>query len=526
MLEDRPRGEMLRVWAPGCARGEEAYAAAIALAAACEARSTPAEIKVFGADANEHAIKRARSGSYPIIIADEISDGRLTDFFQAFGGTCRVKREIREMCVFAQQDALQDPPFSHLNLIVCGGSLASLTAAAQRNLLDRFSYGLRPGGLLLLAEEMSTPDGERFVRVDERLPLYRKLTAEGSPGAGAASPPAARTAAESKASHESHVQREANRVLLDRYAPPGVIVDDHFHIVQFQGRIGRYLSPASGEASLNLLRMVGDGLIYGLKAAINDARTHGAAARREGLRVELDGEGPLVNIEVVPLEPTSERRHYLVLFEGPALAADAKGRPGAPQPAKRSSTARRQREMALNQEYLQSVIHDLEQANTELQAAIEEVLSSNEELQSSNEELDASQEELQSTNEELNTVNDELHSRNRELDQVNQDLMSLFSNLHIAVVMVSRNLRIRRFTPLAGKLLNLIPGDIGRPVSHIKPAFECPELAPLIADAVRQGKVEEFNVSNSSGKHYSLSLRPYSGRDGRIAGVLLTLVDN
>jgi two-component system CheB/CheR fusion protein len=276
----------------------------------------------------------------------------------------------------------------------------------------------------------------------------------------------------------SGVQSEANRLVLARYAPPGVIVDGDLQIVQFRGQTGAYLEPAPGEASLNLLKMAREGLLFGLRTAIQEARRSKAAVRKSGLRVKHDAVVREITVEVIPLD-ANEGRHYLVLFEDANLVPVAKPAPAPPSKRGKAAKAPRdmkqhqrlQEELAASREYLQSIIQDLEAANEELQSANEEILSANEELQSTNEELDTAKEELQSTNEELNTVNEELQARNEELSHVNSDLLNLLASVQIAIVMVANDLRIRRFTPMAEKVLNLIPTDLGRPITDIKPNY-------------------------------------------------------
>jgi two-component system CheB/CheR fusion protein len=234
-----------------------------------------------------------------------------------------------------------------------------------------------------------------------------------------------------------------------------------------------------------------------------------------------------VTLDIIPLGP----HHYLVLFEENVQAA-----PVAPRPKRSTRSAgsrkedqsevqRLQRELAASRDYLQSMIQDLEAANEELQSANEEILSSNEELQSTNEELDTAKEELQSTNEELNTLNEELQSRNEELSRVNSDLLNLLSSIQVAIVIVSSDLRIRRFTPMAERLLNLIPGDIGRPIMQIKPNFDCPDLQVRIGEVIDHISVHQQEVQDASGKRFSLVIRPYKDIDNRIDGAVLSLFE-
>jgi two-component system CheB/CheR fusion protein len=310
-----------------------------------------------------------------------------------------------------------------------------------------------------------------------------------------------------------------------------VIVDNDLQIIEFRGQTGRFLEPAAGDASLNLLKMAREGLLYGLRTALHDARKREAAVRKPGLKVRVDHDWHDLNLEVVPLPKSGDSRHFLVLFQEPTASSAAKvpqrrkTEPVRGKPPKGSRVAELEKELAASREYLQSIIQDLEAANEELQSANEEILSSNEELQSTNEELDTAKEELQSTNEELNTLNEELHGRNEELGQANSDLLNLLVNVQIAIVMVSNDLKIRRFTPMAEKALNLIPGDIGRPISHIKPNIQCPDLEQLIAEVIDTVTTTEREVQDSQGAWFSLRIRPYKSTENRIEGAVLALFD-
>jgi two-component system CheB/CheR fusion protein len=277
--------------------------------------------------------------------------------------------------------------------------------------------------------------------------------------------------------------------------------------------------------------MCREGLLHSLRTALQEAKKSNAFARRDGLRVKTNGHSINAALEVTPLVAVGEGRHYLVMFQDlgavdsePATAAP-KRRTKKNAAAQNQEIERLQKELVAGREYLQSIIQDLEAANEELQSANEEILSSNEELQSTNEELDTAKEELQSTNEELNTVNEELHGRNEELARINSDLINLLNGVQIAIVIVSRDLRIRRFTPVAEKILNLIPGDIGRPISQIKPNINCPDLEQLLTSAIDNISVQHRDVRDAQGRLHSLTVRPYKNIDNRIDGAVLALFD-
>jgi two-component system, chemotaxis family, CheB/CheR fusion protein len=407
----------------------------------------------------------------------------------------------------------------------------------QRKLLGLFHYALVPNGFLVLgqAESIGT-QASLFSLIDKKHRVHRKKTMPGLSAAlmspAGAYPVAVRTQKRppAVAQHEQGLQGEVNRLILDRYAPAGVVVDSELQIVQFRGQTGPFLEPAAGDASLGLMKMLRDGLLYGVRSAIDTARKTRQVVRRDDLSVrERNGSTP-VSVEVLPLA-VGGRPHYLVLFErarrtAPVISdSDKASKPKKGKRGSLSGIAVLERELEASREYLQSIIQELEASNEELQSANEEILSSNEELQSTNEELDTAKEELQSTNEELNTVNEELHSRNEELSRVNSDLVNLVGSVQIAIVIVSSDLRIRRFTSMAERVLNLIPADLDRSITHINPNLDVEDLPALIVECMETVTAIERDVRDRQGRWYSLRIRPYKSLDNKIDGAVLALFD-
>lgn len=528
----------VRIWVPGCSTGEDAYSVAIALLEYLgdEAHSVP--IQVFATDVSETAVEQARAGAYAETIEADVSPERLQRFFTKSDGHYRISKMVRDLCVFARQDVTHDPPFSKLDLILCRNLLIYLGAHLQKKLMTVFHYALKPTGILVLGGAETVGAGtDLFRAADRKHRIYRRRATDAIPSFQLPLEYASRSPRERKNATESRegasIVRQADRLVLERYAPPGVIVTADLQIVHFRGQTGLYLEPAPGDASLNLLKMTREGLLHGLRSAINDARKGAGPARRDGLQVRTNDGLRQAAVEVVPLPGGGDSQHLLILFHdlGPppdetGLMTAAGAPPAAGKTLPEEGTVRRlEQELAASREYLQSIIQDLETANEELQSANEEILSSNEELQSTNEELDTAKEELQSTNEELNTLNEELQGRNEEMAQINSDLTNLLASVQIAIVMVSNELRIRRFTPMAERVLNLIPSDIGRPISHINPNIALPDLDKLITHVVDSVTVVEREVQDREGSHYLLRIRPYKGSDNHIDGAVLTLFD-
>jgi two-component system CheB/CheR fusion protein len=540
IVKNRRRETPIRIWVPGCSTGEEPYSLAIALLEFLGDEAGEVPIQIFGTDLSEPAIEAARAGLYPETIEEDVSPERLHRFFTKTGDGYRICKTVRDLCVFARQDLTRDPPFSKLDLIVCRNVMIYLGQVLQKRLVTVFHYALKPLGFLVLGEaETVGAQADLFAVANKRHRIYYKkaVHARTEPSYGPASPSPAETPTPPEHPAEIRgtgpIQAEANRIILSRYSPGGVIVDKDSQILEFRGQTGCFLEPAPGDASLNLLKMAREGLLYPLRISLHESRKNDAPVTKEGLRVKLDGTTRHVDLHVIPLGGGDER-YSLVLFEDvterlpraePKFRTAARPRGRASPQGHEQQVLQLQQELAANREYLQSIIQELEAANEAMQSANEEILSSNEELQSTNEELDTAKEELQSSNRESNALNEELHERNAELIRVNSDLINLLSSVQIAIVMVDGDLRIRRFTPMAEKILNLISTDIGRPISHIKPNIDCPDLEQLITEVVNTVSLQEREVQDQQGRRYLLRIRPYKNLENRIDGAVLALLD-
>jgi two-component system, chemotaxis family, CheB/CheR fusion protein len=541
LFEQRKPDEALRIWAPGCSSGEEPYSIAITLSEFLADKNEDVPVQIFATDVSDSAIEIARAGLYPDAVVRPVSPERLRRYFTQVDGKYRISKKIREMCIFARHDLTRDPPFSRLDLVVCRNVLIYLDQALQKRLFTAFHYALKTSGFLMLGSaETVGLQSDLFSVVDKKHRLYNKRPAFLPPldlgiAEGSELPRPATAAPKQGREHPLHrtVQQEVNQLLLSKYAPPGVLVNERLEIVQFRGQTGYFIEPAPGEANLHVLKMIRSGLLHGLQEALAEVRKAQVTVRKEGLHVDFDGHGRNVNLEVTPVSVPEEPIHFLILFEDmTANEPGASALPRRPPPKSESRPSnghddleQLRRELETTRKYLQSAIQDLEITNEELQSANEEVLYSNEELQSTNEELDTAKEELQSTNEELNTLNAELHSRNEELSRLNSDLINLLSSVELAVIMVDRGLCIRRFTPAAEKLFNLIATDVGRPMQHIKPNIVYPDLEQRIHQVIEKVAPIEEEVQDTQGVWYLLRVRPYCSLDNRIEGAVIALLN-
>jgi len=533
-MENRTGDQPIRLWVCGCSTGEEAYSLAITVLEFLDDLGQSTPMQLFATDVSESAIEHARNGIYAESIAADVSPARLHRFFSKVDAGYRIAKRVRDVCVFARQDVARDPPFSRLDMILCRNVLIYMGADLQKKVMTVFHYALKPTGFLMLGHSETVGSySELFAVTEKRHRIFQKKPNAVPPLALSGDYPGLVPAPPRKLIVPSRddgrvIQQEAERLVQDRYAPPGVIVDGDLQIVQFRGQTGLFLEPAAGDPSLNVLKMAREGLLYGLRSVLNDVRKTNGPVRKDGLRVRSNGGWHEIDVEALPLT-SGQKPHYLVLFHTKGSdshhtsASHVERR--TKRPPEHESLAQLEQELQSSREYLQSIIQELEAANEELQSANEEILSANEELQSTNEELDTAKEELQSTNEELNTVNEELQGRNEELSRVNSDLLNLLASVQIAIVIVASDLHIRRFTPMAERLLNLIPSDVGRPIGHIKPNIDCPDLEQMTLDVIESVAPQEREVRDRQGHWLSLQIRPYKNLENRIDGAVLALFD-
>ena len=546
----RQRGDNpLRAWVLGCSTGEEAYSLAMSFIEAADQAARPRKLQVFATDLNEVSLHKARHGLYDRHVARDLSPERLHRFFVEEGGGYRVSKSLREMVVFARQNVISDPPFSRMDLISCRNLLIYFDAALQKRVFPMFHYALRPGGFLYLgASESVGAFTHLFEPVDKKHKLYTKAVvpvlapAPSIEGGAQRLPRASQTARATpllddrrgggdRRTAEHQALREADRVAVTRFAPPGVLIDAELQILQFRGDTAPYLTPAAGKASFELLKMARPGLMLPLRRAVTKAKREGKPQRVESVKVERGDASATIAVEVIPLTNLGDRCFLVVFEEAGEAASRRRARPAPVRPVRvpRGAEARRilalEAELAETREYLQSIQEQHEAAAEDLQASNEEVQSANEELQSINEELETSKEEMESANEELITLNEEMANRNTELNRLNSDLVNVQTSAHQPIVLLGRDLTIRRFSVQAGIQFQLLPGDVGRPFNHIRHGLDIGDLDTLLADVIRHVRAYEREVRDKDGCWYSLRVRPYVTADNQVDGVVLVLVD-
>ncbi len=597
LFDGKTRENQLRVWVIGCSSGEEVYSLAILLREEMARRDEgPGQVQIFATDLDSRALAVARAGRYPESIAANMPPERLGRWFVKEGKTYCVLKELREMCIFSQHSIIKDAPFSRLDLVSCRNLLIYLELALQSQVIPLFHFALRPGGYLFLGNsENASRHASLFAPIEQRSRIFRRLDTpnrsltdfpftamDRRSFTGIAAPPRPdwprpdwprpdwprpdwprpdwprpdwprpdwprpdwlrpdwlrpdwlRT--DGPRADGSDLARRAERFAA-RYAPAYVIVDENNTVLHFSGRTGRFIDPAGGIASLNLLQLIHPDLRLDLRAAVARATEKAQTVEVHGLRMNVSGHEQVVELVVEPIadapgheRPGDEGRGgpagFFVLFrEGAVTAKDGNGA-DASQLANSEAVQRLEDDLHATRDRLQATIEEQESTNEELKSSNEEYQSLNEELQSANEELETSKEELQSVNEELTTVNGELAHRVQELGRANSDLKNFLESTQIATVFLDNDLRVTNFTPAIVEVFHMVDSDFGRPIAHIKPRMGYEELEEDARRVLRTLTPVEREISSpQTGRRYMSRMLPYRSVDNFIAGVVLNFVD-
>jgi two-component system CheB/CheR fusion protein len=543
--------DSVRVWVPACATGEEAYSIAMLLAEHARNLDAPPLIQVFATDLDEDAISAAREGVYPEAIEADVSEERLRRFFVKEQRGYRIRRELRETVLFAVHDVLKDSPFSRLDLISCRNLLIYLTREAQRRLFEVFHFALQAHGKLFLGSSEAVEDGSPlYTVIDKKHRIYGQRN---TPRMGLPIPAAPGTLVQAlqlqpnlkegpviagRAFHQNLQQQrprppqgeratswgELHLRLLEHLAPPSILVDGEYDIVHLSPSAGRYLQFAGGEPTRNLLRAAPASLRIELRAALYQAAQSQAAVEVPAVPLERAGHPPVqLAIRVAPAHDLGSELFLVVLQEQAAAPAARKLEVA---PAVADPVAQHlDREIERLKSHLRETVEQYEASTEELKASNEELQAMNEELRSATEELETSREELQSINEELTTVNQELKSKVDELGHANSDMHNLMDATAIATVFLDRELRITRYTPSAVSLFNLIPTDVGRPLTDLTTHLQYPEIGADAARVLERLVPVEREVGQAGGNWYLARLLPYRTIEDRIAGVVLSFID-
>ena len=529
LFNDHADDDPLRVWVTGCATGEEAYSVAMLLREQAQGRTPSPEIQVFATDIDDRAIAAGRAALYPESIVTDVSPARLKQFFTREQNKYRIVKSIREKVLFANHNLLRDPPFSRLDFICCRNLLIYLDREAQTRILEMFRFALKPGGYLFLGvSESADAAPNLFTSVDKKNRIYRTNplahaarhlpplpSAPLEPGHAAARP-ASREQAPSLA--QMHQQ------CIAQFAPPSVLIDGKYDVLHLSDEAGQFLAHSGGAPSRNLLANVQPGLRVELRTALFQATHGGKAVTCRPVALGRGEQRRVVRISVKPFaDPSARQTLILVVFEEipEDMALPTVAGVSPPQPL----IGQLELEIKQLKEHLQETIEHSDTSTEELKASNEELQAINEELRSATEELETSKEELQSMNEELITVNFELKVKVEETAKINDDLQNFIAASGIATVFIDNAMRIKRYTPQAVNIFNLIPSDINRPLLDIKDRLNYESLAQDAEKAFETLQTIERAIESADGNHYLARIRPYRTTDDRIEGAVLTFVD-
>ena len=534
MMASRQSGGKIRAWTPGCSTGEEAYSLAIVFKEALEREKSADSfsLQVFATDLDKDAIDKARAGVYPANIAVDVSPERLRRFFVEEERGYRVAKEIRESVVFASQNVIMDPPFTKLDLLICRNLMIYLDPALQKKLLPLFHYSLNPGGVLFLGTaETIGAFTDRFVLLDGKARIYRRrestLGSEPIEFPGTffpAKPELPRPVAKQTF---PNLQALADQLLLHQYAPAAVLTNGEGDILYISGRTGKYLEPAAGKANWNVFVMVREGLRYEFGSAFQKAIRQKGAVTIRNMSVGHNGGMQAVDVTIQPIsEPEALRGMVLTVFTDVAMSAQVKAPDKRRKTSVRSGRAEElEQEIRQAREELRATREEMQTSQEELKSMNEELQSTNEELQSTNEELTTSKEEMQSMNEELQTVNNELQAKVADISLANNDMKNLLDSTNIATLFLDNALNVRRFTKQTSRIIKLIPGDAGRPVTDIASDLIYPELAADAREVLRTLVFVERQVAAKDGRWFQVRIMPYRTQENLIDGVVITFAE-
>ncbi|PHV10586.1 chemotaxis protein CheB [Chitinimonas sp. BJB300] len=533
LLAQHPEGKPLRAWVAACSSGEEAYSLAIVLKEALEVFKPNGrfEFQIYATDLDPDAISKARKGLFPSNIEADVSPERLARYFVSEADGYRIKKEIREMVVFATQNIISDPPFTKLDILCCRNLLIYFGTPLQKKLLPLFHYALNPSGLLLLGSAESAGHGSHlFAPIKSKVHLFRRLDQRSSASEmvfpGKTPGPVAvysETLPVERMEPDENIGLLTDQLIQQNYAPAAVLVDSDGDILYISGRTGAYLEPAAGKVNINIHAMAREGLREALVGVIRKALRDPQPIQLQGLQIPINGSVQIVNVTVRAIEnPLPLRGLIIIVFSDVATPKTTRMRRKS---ASSSVDEVLQQELRQARDALQAMHEEMQSSMEELRSSNEELQSTNEELQSTNEELTTSKEEMQSLNEELQTVNAELQSKMEDLTGVKNDMTNLLNSTEIATIFLDGDMKLRRFTSHTTRLFKLIPSDVGRPFSDVMTDLDYPELKNDAHDVLSTLIFQETQAGTNDGRWYRVRIMPYRTQDNVIDGVVITFTD-
>jgi two-component system CheB/CheR fusion protein len=531
-LAQKPDNYTVRIWTVACSTGEEAYSMAMILQECLESMNLHLNVQIFGTDIDGTAIETARRGIYPASISADVSSERLNRFFTKQDNQFKIKKSIRDMLVFATQNITKDPPFTKLDMITCRNLLIYFSSELQNKIIPIFHYSLKEEGILFLGTSETTGHSNHFfIPIDRKWKLFRRknlLTGDSRNTLRATQSTESLIKADAVApnliekAEELSIMQLVEAILRQSTTPPCVIINANKDIIYVHGKLSKYLEPAEGKISVNVIDMVRSELKAELLATIRKVTQTKQKIQIKGCSFHYEGRSAFVDLSVSPIaEQSSMSELLMVVFEELPLSPSNIS-PTDHSPVTTKNTERLQQELNATKASLQITIEELETAIDELKSTNEELQSTNEELQSSNEELETSKEELQSLHEEAITVNAELQGRIDDCQTVNDDVKNLFDSTQIATIFLDTHLYIRRFTPKAKDIINLVLSDIGRPVAHLTSSLLNTNLSALADHVLKTLEKQESEIYDTLGRCFLVHIMPYRTLNNVIDGVIVT----
>ena len=531
-------GDVIRVWTVGCATGEEAYSLAILLLEEAARREENYVIQIFASDLHEHSLLKAREAFYPGDIETDVSHHRLKKFFEKQDGGYRIRKEVRELVVFAPHNLLGDPPFSQIDLVTCRNVMIYLQRELQKDVIELFHYALNPEGILLLGTSETIDGTDLFRVVNKTSCTYQKRNVP-APEPRLPVFPLVQTRHFRDTSVQALSQKGTiaygvlHQRLVEQFAPPSMLVSPDDRIVHLSEHAGRFLIHPGGEPTLNVYRLVREELRVELQTGLHRARQRREAMTTRPIYVRFNGQTGYVVLHVRPALEQYQEGYALVIFEDRELSQAEQRVAFPPQldpaeiPDAEVLGRMREQDVEIEQtrQRLQAIIEEYETSQEEMKASNEELQSSNEELRSTMEELETSKEELQSMNEELQTVNQENRHKVEELEQLSGDLQNLLASTDIATLFLDREFRILRFTPRVGELFRVRMTDRGRPLSDFAHRLGYNRLLEDAEQVLRKLIPIEREIEDQEHRWYLTRILPYRSMEDRIEGVVITFVE-
>jgi two-component system CheB/CheR fusion protein len=498
LLKGKLDNYVFRAWVPGCATGEEAYSIAILLHEVMDDIHQVFKVQIYGTDLTDDAISIARTGIYPPNIAQHATPERLQRFFVKEDGKYRVKKDIREMVVFAVQNVIKDPPFTKLDLLSCRNLMIYLEPEVQNRMMRSFHYALKPDGVLFLSPSESIGNHtDLFAPLNSKWKCYRAVHSLAAARALVAQCLSWATDGDIKTAKETLTKpKECNlgdltqKVLLQYFAPAAVVTDGKGSVLYVHGDTGKYLRPAPGQASLNIVKLAREGLELELRNAIHTAGHEDMPTLNREVQVKTNGGFSTVSLSVRLLPGKANGEHLLLISFQDANRPLAK-------------TARKRTAKPAELGHIEELERDLAYLKENNQAIIEE---------------------QQASNEELVTVNSELQGKIEQLADMQNDMKNLLDNVNIGIIFLDRHLKIRSFTRDAVRVYRLVAADVGRPLGDIRPIVPDVDLLPT-AQTVLETLIPYEHELDMGGTWLLARIQPYPTLENMIDGVVLTFTD-